>query len=245
MSFAVSKLDNDYILMKSGILYLVATPIGNYADITQRALEVLENADAVICEEFREARTLLKKIGIAGKTLLQLNEHSDAETVEEIIKKLINGKNLALISDAGTPSFADPGTLLVRRCNEMNIPVKAVPGPSSLMAAISLSPLPLDAFFFEGFLPRKAPEREDRLKFLKKLNTSIILMDTPYRLSKLLEEVRKTFGAKKLITLAVDVTMENEALFHGTVQDVIKEVGKRKGEFILIIHQIDGTHSYS
>lgn len=224
--------------MKPGTLYVVSSPIGNFRDITLRALDTLEKADAVICEEFREASTLLKKIGISDKQLLQLNEHNELEAAEEFVMQLINGDTLALISDAGTPAFADPGTYLIKRCMELQIPVEAIPGPSSLMTAISLSPLPLEEFFFAGFLPRKEEQRRNKFNFLKRLNTSIVLMDTPYRLGKLLEEVKEFFGAGKLITLAIDLTQESESVIHGPVQEVINKVGSRKGEFILILHQI-------
>lgn len=220
-----------------GSLNIVATPIGNFGDITFRALEVLKACDTVICEEFRIASTLLKKVGIEGKTMLQLNEHNLVESSEELILLLLNGNDLALISDAGTPGFADPGTYLIQRCLEMQVPVKAIPGPSSLMAAISLSPLPLDEFFFAGFLPRKDNERKAKILFLKNLKNSIILMDTPYRLGKLLNEIKENFGGGKLATLAIDLTLENEGLFHGSVQEIIRRVGDRKGEFILILHQ--------
>ena len=224
--------------MMPGKLFIVSTPIGNFKDITLRALDTLEKVDAVICEEFREASTLLKKIGVSDKQLLQLNEHNEEEVAEEFVMQLINGHTLALISDAGTPAFADPGTTLIRRCMEMQIPVEAIPGPSSLMAAISLSPYPLDEFFFAGFLPRKEDQRRNKFNFLKRLNTSIVLMDTPYRLGKLLEEVKEFFGTGKLITIAIDLTQQSESVFHGPVQDVIKKADSRKGEFILILHQI-------
>lgn len=224
--------------MKPGILYIVATPIGNIEDISRRALETLKKADAVICEEFREASTLLKRIGIVEKHLLQLNEHNEQDAAEEIVMHLINGQTLALISDAGTPAFEDPGTVLIRRCMELEIPVKAVPGVSSLMAAISLSPLPLEEFFYAGFLPRKDGPRKAKFTFLKRINTSIIILDTPYRLGKLLEEIKENFGPRKLVTLAVDLTQKTEIVLHGPVLDVIKKAANRKGEFILIIHYV-------
>jgi len=222
--------------MKPGTLYIVSTPIGNFKDITLRALDILEKADAVICEEFREGSTLLKKLGIDGKQLLQLNEHNEVEAAEDIVMHLINGHTLALISDAGTPAFADPGTTLIKRCMELQIPVEAIPGPSSLMTAISLSPIPLDEFYFAGFLPRKEDQRRNKFALLKRLNTAIILMDTPYRLGKLLEEVKGSFGAGRLVTVAIDLTQSSESIIHGTVSEVIKKVGSRKGEFILILH---------
>lgn len=222
--------------MKIGCLYIVATPIGNYQDITLRALEVLRKADAVICEEFRQGSTLLKKLDIPSKDLLQLNEHNEEEKAPEILSLLLSGKHLALVSDCGTPAFADPGTQLVKQALEFQVPVVPVPGASSLMALISVSPLPMDRFYFAGFLPRKTPKRQSELKALQRMNVPIILMDTPYRLEKLLQEIRTTFGKNRLITLALDLTLESEQILHGTVGEILPQVKNRKSEFMLIVY---------
>jgi 16S rRNA (cytidine1402-2'-O)-methyltransferase len=219
-----------------GNLFVVSTPIGNYGDITLRALEVLKNADGVACEEFRMGSTLLKKFGIGEKELYILNEHNEAEGTEEIIQVLLSGKTIALISDCGTPSFADPGTELVKKCIELCIPVSSIPGPSSLMAAISLSPLPLKEFYFAGFLPRSEAERREKFSFLKKMRMPIILMDTPYRLGKILKEIGMNFGKDRLITLAFDLTYPSETLLHGPVNEISQKMKDKKGEFILILH---------
>ena len=219
-----------------GILFVVATPIGNYGDISLRALEVLKNADAVACEEYRLGSTLLKKLGIGEKKLIILNEHNETEGTEEVIQTLLSGQSIALISDCGTPSFADPGTNLVKRCVEYGISVKSIPGASSLMAAISLSPLPLKEFYFAGFLPRGESERREKLNFLKSLRIPIILMDTPYRLGKLLGEVGTNFGKNRLVTLAIDLTLPAENLLHGPVGEISQRIKDRKAEFILILH---------
>lgn len=222
--------------MKTGCLYIVSTPIGNYGDITLRALKVLREADAIICEEFRQGSTLLKKLDLPKKEMLLLNEHNESEKAGEIFQLLVNGKRLALVSDCGTPVFADPGTRLIKLATDYQIPVIPIPGVSSLMAAISVSPLPLDEFHFAGFLPRKNDLRRSRLNALSKMNTPIILMDTPYRLVKLLMEVKQTFGKNRIITLAMDLTLDSEKIWHGTVGEVLGRVGDRKSEFILIIH---------
>ena len=136
------------MMIKLGKLFIVATPIGNFGDISLRALETLKSADAVACEEFREGSTLLKKLGIGGKKLMILNEHNEKEGTDEIFQALLSGQAIALVSDCGTPAFADPGTVLVKRCVEYGIPVSSVPGASSLMAAISLSPLAFKRILF-------------------------------------------------------------------------------------------------
>ena len=219
-----------------GKLFIVATPIGNYGDITLRALETLKSADAVACEEFREGSTLLKKLGISEKKLMILNEHNEKEGTEDIIQALLSGQTIALVSDCGTPAFADPGTSLVKRCVDYGIPVSSVPGASSLMAAISLSPLPLKEFYFAGFLPRAESERREKLAFIKTLRIPVVLMDTPYRMGKLLNEIGLSFGKNRQVTLAVDLTLPSESLLHGPVGEITKRVQERKCEFILIVH---------
>jgi 16S rRNA (cytidine1402-2'-O)-methyltransferase len=224
------------IMTSFGNLFVVATPIGNYEDITFRAINILKNADGVACEEFRLGSTLLKKLGIREKKFFILNEHNESEGTEEIIQALLSGQSIALISDCGTPSFADPGTELVKKCIEFGISVRAIPGPSSLMAAISLSPLPLKEFYFAGFLPRSEEERKKKLFSLKGLKVPIILMDTPYRLGKTLKETSLNFGKDRLVTLAIDLTYPAESLMHGPVGEVSQKIKDRKGEFILILH---------
>lgn len=222
--------------MTNGKLFIVATPIGNYGDISLRALETLQNADAVACEEFREGSTLLKKLGIGNKNLMILNEHNEREGTEAIFQALLSGQTIALVTDCGTPGFADPGTALVKRCLEFDIPVKSIPGASSLMVAISLSPLPLKEFYFAGFLPTGESERKAKLAFLKAQKVPVILMDTPYRMGKLLNEIGSSFGKNQLVTLAVDLTMPNENIMHGPVGDISIKMKDRKGEFILVVH---------
>ena len=224
------------MMIKQGKLFIVATPIGNFGDISLRALETLKSADAVACEEFREGSTLLKKLGIGEKKLMILNEHNEKEGTEEIFQALLSGQTIALVSDCGTPAFADPGTRLVKQCMEYGIPVSSVPGASSLMAAISLSPFPLKEFYFAGFLPKGESERRDKLAFLKTQKIPIVLMDTPYRMGKLLNEIGISFGRNRIITLAVDLTMPSESLLHGPVGEILKKMQGRKNEFILIVH---------
>jgi 16S rRNA (cytidine1402-2'-O)-methyltransferase len=219
-----------------GKLFIIATPIGNSGDITLRALEVLKSVDAVACEEYRLGSTLLKKLGIGEKKFLIINEHNETEGTEEVLKALISGQSIALISDCGTPAFADPGTSLVKRCLEYGILISSLPGASSLMAAISLSPLPLKEFYFAGFLPRGELERREKLSILKSLRIPIILMDTPYRMPRLLSEIASNFGVNRLITLAIDLTLPEECLLHGQVCEILEKVKGRKSEFILILH---------
>jgi 16S rRNA (cytidine1402-2'-O)-methyltransferase len=222
--------------MKSGKLFIVATPIGNYQDITLRALDVLRTVDAVICEELRLGSTLLKKTGISNKPLLTLNEHNEDEQTGEILLRLHRGETLSLISDCGTPGFEDPGARLVQEALQQGIQVIPLPGPSSLMAAISISPIPLKEFLFAGFLPRKDEERISKLKRLQALKIHLVLMDTPYRLRKLLEEVESIFGKHRQATLALDVSLPGELILYADLSEIRQRVQSRKGEFVLIIY---------
>ena len=219
-----------------GCLFIVSTPIGNYRDITLRALDVLAEVDAVIIEEYRQGSTLLKKLGIAEKELILLNEHNEKEGSQMIAEELTQGMRYALISDCGTPAFADPGTELIRLSIENGIPVIPVPGPSSLIAAISVSPLSLDEFYFVGFLPRKKEVRHKKLSTLKKMRVPIILMDAPYRLFRLLSEVIAAFGRERTITLAFNLTLPDEKVMHDTAEHILQKMKDTKGEFILIVH---------
>ena len=223
--------------MKSpGTLYIIATPIGNWEDITIRAINTLKSVDVIICEEFREGTTLIKKLDLPKKELVLLNEHNEKEQVPEIFNRLLMGENFGLISDCGTPVFADPGHYLIEQAAMFNIPVIPIPGASSLMATLSILNFKLDKFYFAGFLPREKNERKKSLNDLRSLDIPIILMDTPYRLAKLLEEVAITFGKNRQVTLAVNITMENEQYYRGPVSDVISQLKTKKAEFILVVH---------
>lgn len=218
-----------------GNLFVVATPIGNTQDITLRAIETLRSVDAVICEERKDGSRLLKQLEIKGKPLIELNEHNESDMIQQILIDLMNGKNMALISDCGTPVFSDPGKQLLKLMAEMRIKVVPIPGASSLMAALSLCPFDMETFMFLGFLPPKTEQRSAVLQKHKISDSPIILMDTPYRLTKLLDEVSKTFGHQQQIFLALDLTLPSEAAYLGTVQDVAAQVQGRKAEFILIL----------
>jgi len=220
---------------QTGRLFIVATPIGNMADITLRALEVLRSVDCVICEEMREGSTLLKKLGVAPKELIALNEHNEQEQAADIVVRLFNKQDLALISDCGTPVFADPGHYLIQQVADVGIPVVPIPGPSSLMAALSLLDFNMTRFVFGGFLPREAELRRRELMRMRGLGMPVVLMDTPYRLGSLLDDVHKTFGKGQQIVLACDLTLPGEKIYRGSVGEVRQQVGPRKAEFILIV----------
>jgi len=219
----------------AGHLYIVATPIGNPLDITFRAFWMLQNVDAVICEEYRQGSRLLHQLEIE-KELIPLNEHNETEEVQNILQRLTQGETMAIISDAGTPVFADPGQHLLELLYQAGIPVSPVPGPSSLMAALSLCDFPIDRFVFAGFPPRKSQLRISFLTQYTHQSVPVILMDTPYRLTKLLEEVEAVFGKGQDILLACDLTQSKEMIYRGSVQEILPKVTGQKKEFVLILN---------
>jgi len=220
---------------KPGKLYIVATPIGNPKDITLRALEVLKDSDAVICEEYRYGSRLLNRLGIEND-LVELNEHNEQDEAYAILLRLLQGQTLSIISDAGTPVFADPGQHLLELVYQNGIPISPIPGPGSLMAALSLCDFPIDQFIFAGFPPQKTQFRERFLSSYKTMTIPVILMDTPYRMTKLLGEVKNVFGKNQDILLACDITMKNESIYRGKVTEILGKISGQKREFILIIN---------
>jgi 16S rRNA (cytidine1402-2'-O)-methyltransferase len=221
--------------IKTGMLYIVATPIGNPKDITLRALDILKEVDAVICEEYRQGSRLLSKLGIE-KELLTLNEHNETEESTNIMLRLAKGESMAIISDAGTPVFADPGKHLLEVLYSAGIPISPIPGPSSLMAALSLCDFSIDRFVFAGFPPVKSHLRLGFIAKYKYETVPVILMDTPYRLTKLLSEVQSVFGKHQDILLACDLTSKKEAVFRGRIEDILPKIAGQKREFILILN---------
>jgi 16S rRNA (cytidine1402-2'-O)-methyltransferase len=230
-------LKNAEPLQTHARLYIVSTPIGNPGDITLRALEILRQADVIVCEEQREGATLLKKLGITPKEIVTLNEHNEAERAPELIARALLGNvTLALITDHGTPVFSDPGAALIAQAVQLGVPVEPVPGASSLMAALSVLDFKLERFIFAGFLPRVPEERRRELSHYRALRIPVVVMDTPYRLFALLQDVAATFGKGHQVTVAVDLTQPKETIYRGPVGEILPKVAERKAEFILIIH---------
>ncbi len=217
-------------------LYIVSTPIGNYEDITLRALRILKECDFIICEEFKEARRLLSHYKIQ-KELFSINEHNENENVNDIILKLSEGKSAALISDCGTPLFSDPGHLLVDLALQNKIDVIPVPGASSLLTALVGSGLDFEKFYYYGWLSPKKDIRRKQLLDLKKRKETIVLMDTPYRLKTLMEDIVKLLSANIPCVLAFELTTEKEKFYRGNAGNILNivEREKLKGEFVLIL----------
>ncbi len=217
-------------------LYIVSTPIGNYEDITLRALKVLRTCDFIICEEYKEANRLLSKYDIK-KELYQLNEHNEEENSYSLLERIRLCESAALISDCGTPLFSDPGTLLVQLAIKNGINVIPVPGSSSIMAALVGSGFDFNKFYYAGWIsPKKDLRRRDLMR-LKEIKEVIVLMETPYRLVKILEDVKRHFGNSIPVVLAYNLTQNDEEFIRGSVDDVLNSAKTRnlKGEFVLIV----------
>jgi 16S rRNA (cytidine1402-2'-O)-methyltransferase len=218
-------------------LYIVSTPIGNYEDITLRALRTLKECNFIICEEYKEARRLLSHYKIE-KELFSINEHNENENANELILKLLEGKSAALISDCGTPLFSDPGHLIVDIAMQNRIDVVPVPGVSSLLTALVGSGLDTEKFYYYGWLSPKKDIRRKQLLDLRKRKETIVLMDTPYRLKTLLEDIVKLLGSSIPCVLAFELTKEKEKFYRGNAGNILNVVVKEnlKGEFVLIIN---------
>ncbi len=218
-------------------LFLVSTAIGNYDDITIRALNILKNVDFIICEEYKAARRMFAHYKI-DKELLALNEHNESDVVDEIVTEILNGKSTALISDCGTPLFSDPGHLLVDLCIAQGIEVVPVPGANSLLPALIGSGYDFEKFYYYGWPSPKKNLRRKQLLDLKRIKKVIVLMDTPYRLKRLLSDVVNIFGNATPVVLAFELTMKDEKYYRGSAQKVlnIAEKNNLKGEFVLIVN---------
>jgi 16S rRNA (cytidine1402-2'-O)-methyltransferase len=220
-----------------GKIYLVSTPIGNTDDITIRGLSVLKDSDFIICEEYREARRFLSKHDI-DKELISLNEHNERETAPDILLRIMDGKSAALISDAGTPLFSDPGSYLVDLCIQNEVEIVPVPGANSLLPALIGSGFTTERFYYYGWLSPKRDVRKQQLFKLKNVKEVLVFMDTPYRLQSLMEDIIKVMGSNIPAVLAFQLTMPDEKFFRGTTGKIyniaVKE--KLKGEFVLVLN---------
>lgn len=218
-----------------GVLYLVATPIGNLSDLSERALKVLSEVDFVAAEDTRNSGLLLSRFGIS-KPLVSYYEHNKRERGEYIAKRLLEGESCALITDAGMPAISDPGEDIVKLCGELNIPVTAVPGCCAAVTALALSGLTTGRFAFEGFITTNKSDRRDRLTSLKYEERTMILYEAPHKLRGTLDDILKYMGDRK-ITLCRELTKLNEEIIRTTVSkacELYKEKDPR-GEYVLIL----------
>jgi 16S rRNA (cytidine1402-2'-O)-methyltransferase len=218
-----------------GILYVVATPIGNLGDLTRRAIDVLSDVDVIASEDTRVTRRLLSHFNIENRCI-SYHDNNEQYRSEELVKSLIDGNSVALVSDAGTPCISDPGYRIVNLAKQSGIEVVSVPGPSAVTAALSISGLPTDHFFFEGFLPKKKG-RQTRFQFLSSLEASIVVYESPMRIIKTLNDISAFMGDTRIVSVCREITKRFEEVFMGTVVQAIGYFSQKnpKGEFVIVI----------
>jgi 16S rRNA (cytidine1402-2'-O)-methyltransferase len=221
-----------------GVLYVVATPIGNRADITQRALDVLGTVTRILAEDTRHSGNLLRSLGIATP-LLSLHEHNEQLQVEPLLARLRTGENLALVSDAGTPLISDPGYRIVRAARQAGISVVPVPGASALIAALSVAGLPTDRFVFEGFLPAKTAARRACLQALVAEPRTLVFYEASHRIQGCTADLQALFGGEREAVIARELTKVFEQVQAGTLAELCDwlaaDENHRRGEFVVLV----------
>jgi len=221
---------------KEGVLFLVSTPIGNLSDLSKRAIETLGTADLIACEDTRRTGQLLNLIGIENKKLIRVDEHTEFKNKSKIVEKIKDGSIVALVSDAGTPGISDPGEELVRTVIENGFKVSVIPGASSVLAALVVSGMSMRRWVMEGFIPRKGKEREEILKELAVEERTIILFETPKRLSGTLKDLRKYLGEDRLVTVVRELTKLHEEIWRGSLKTATQHYeSPPKGEVVIVL----------
>jgi 16S rRNA (cytidine1402-2'-O)-methyltransferase len=231
---------------RAGVLYVVATPIGNLQDMSARAIETLGRVSLVAAEDTRHSRKLLAHFGIATP-LVALHEHNEREQTRTLLERLAGGEDIALISDAGTPLISDPGFYLVRSAREAQLQVVAVPGPSACVAALSIAGLPTNRYAFEGFLPSKPVARRKYLETLRDEPRTLVFYESSHRVVECLADMVQVFGPDRRAVLARELTKTFETSRAGTLQELhdwlLGDDNQQRGEFVLLLHgrPVSGT----
>lgn len=224
---------------RKGALYVVATPLGNLADITRRAVETLQQVHCIAAEDTRHSRVLLTHYNIQTPCTAY-HEHNEREMLPVLLDRLQRGESIALITDAGTPLISDPGFPLVREARRSGIDVVPIPGPSALIAALSVSGLPTDRFVFEGFLPAKSASRRARLEELRTDTRTLVFYESSHRIVESLQDMRDIFGAERGVVVARELTKMYESVRADTLEEALQRVSadenQQKGEFVVMVH---------
>jgi 16S rRNA (cytidine1402-2'-O)-methyltransferase len=223
-----------------GVIYLVATPIGNLEDMTLRALRILKEADLIACEDTRQTQKLLNHFGITTPTV-SYHEHNEAQRAKELAEKAEKGKIIAIVSDAGMPAISDPGYRVVLEALEKGIPVVPVPGASAVIASLAASGLPTDSFRFHGFLPAKQGQRRRMLEEIRSSAATEVFYEAPHRLVEALHDVVAVLGPARPVAIARELTKLHEEFLRGGAQEILQQLEKRevRGEITLLIGKAD------
>ena len=228
--------DNPSLVPQPGHLYVVATPIGNLADLTDRARAILGAVDVVACEDTRTTGAMLTRLGL-HRDLTAYHDHNEAEVADRLAEQIAAGKSVAVVSDAGTPGLSDPGFRIVRACRRRGLPVVPIPGASALVAVLSASGLPTNGFLFVGFLPPKSAARIAFLQKHRDFDYPLALYESCHRIDKFAAEIVDVLGADRVICIAKEVTKLHETFLTGLAGDVQARLlkGSLKGEFVVLI----------
>lgn len=224
---------------KKGSLYIVATPIGNMGDMTERAQKTLTDVDVIAVEDTRRSGQLLHNFEISTP-MIAVHEHNERQICDSLLARIEKGESIALISDAGTPLLSDPGYFLVNQARERGISVVPIPGVSAVITALSVAGLPTDRFVFEGFLPAKSTARQQKLEKLKDDTRTVIFYEAPHRIVEMLKDCQRVLGGQRKVVLARELTKTFETV-HGDVLDALipwveADENQRKGEFVVLVH---------
>jgi len=225
-------------MKQMGILYVVATPIGNLGDITLRALETLKSVDAIAAEDTRHSSGLLNHFGISKK-LIAVHEHNEHQSAEKLLLQLKNGENIALVTDAGTPGISDPGAVVVDLVRKAGIKVVPIPGVSAVVAALSASGITQNGFYFHGFLPASGAARRKVLQSLKAQTVTLVLYEAPHRIVECIEDIAQVLGSERRITFARELTKTFETIYTCPASNASAwlqtDANQQRGEFVLLI----------
>lgn len=224
---------------KKGSLYIVATPIGNMGDMTERAQKTLSDVDVIAVEDTRRSGQLLRNFEISTP-MMAVHEHNERQICDSLLDRIEKGESIALISDAGTPLLSDPGYFLVNQARERDIHVVPIPGVSAVITALSVAGLPTDRFVFEGFLPAKSSARQQKLEKLKDDTRTVIFYEAPHRIVEMLKDCQLIFGGQRKVVLARELTKTFETVYGDALDALISWVeaddNQRKGEFVVLVH---------
>lgn len=226
-------------MTETGTLYVVATPIGNLGDITQRAIATLQQVDAIAAEDTRHTVGLLRHLGIS-KPLLAVHEHNEQQSAQGLIKRLQAGESIALVTDAGTPAVSDPGALVVQAVRQAGLAVVPIPGVSAVITALSAAGIAQPGFYFEGFLPASGSQRRKRLEVLKALPTTLVFYEAPHRIVECVTDMANMLGGHRQLTLARELTKTFETIHTCSLVEAIAwlqaDPNQQRGEFVLLVH---------
>ncbi len=220
----------------AGTLYVVATPIGNLSDITERAIKTLNEVDLIACEDTRHTQKLLNHFGIHTRTI-SYHEHNEQQRTEQLIEKLKQGSNIAIVSDAGSPAISDPGFRIVRAAIDQDLNIVPIPGPSALISALTVAGLPTDEFFFAGFLPSRSVARRTRLQQLASIPGTLVFYESPHRLASTLKDALEILGEREAV-VARELTKLHESLQRGKLSELVEHytaMEEPRGEIVLLI----------